>query len=271
MNIKNIPAKIYKKVFRVSELDKVVPAKDQRMLKKLDRYQPATFSFLKKSFTVVDADTFLGSYHEIFIDEIYNFESHTPSPLIIDCGANIGLATIYFKLKYPNAQIIAFEPDPNIYAALSANVRSFGFKDVNCENKAVSDVDAMLDFWLEGGHSGKVVAHTANHTSSQVKAVRLKTILQEHEKIEFLKIDIEGHETALIPDLAEELNRVEFLFLEYHSFMDGEQTLDTILAHLKRAGFRYYIQQAYPKKFPFINREIFYDMDFMCNIFCYRV
>ena len=271
MNIKEIPAKIYKKIFPVSELDQVVPIKDQRMLKKLARYQPATFSFLEKAFTVVDADTFFGSYHEIFVDEIYKFESHTSTPLIIDCGANIGLATIYFKLKYPKAQIIAFEPDPNIFKALSANIRSFGFDNVHCENKALSDVDGTLDFWLEGGHSGKIITPTADHVSSQVKAVRLKTILQEHEKIEFLKIDIEGHETTLIPDIVAELSRVEFLFLEYHSFFDGEQTLDTILGHLKTAGFRYYIQQAYPKKFPFINREIFYDMDFMCNIFCYRV
>jgi FkbM family methyltransferase len=40
------------------------------------------------------------------------------SPYIIDAGANIGLSIIYFKKKYPNSKIVAFEPDKLIFNIL---------------------------------------------------------------------------------------------------------------------------------------------------------
>jgi len=267
--IKDIIVKIKRKLFTLQQKNWAISNADRIRLKKSERYEGIKIHFLNRSFTVVDALTFWGSYQEIFVDEIYNYISNTKSPLIIDCGANIGLATIYFKLKYPDSRIIAFEPDPKIFAALQENIRSFGFENVTCKNEAVSDQDDYLNFWMEGGHSGMIVGNSHSDTT-QVKALRLKSLLQSHEHIDFLKIDIEGHEAQVIPDISEELKKVEFMFLEYHSFIGKEQSLDIILYHIKNAGLRYYVQEAFPKKFPFINKEIFHEMDFLCNIFCYR-
>ncbi|HEX4602645.1 MAG TPA: hypothetical protein VH724_01505, partial [Candidatus Angelobacter sp.] len=57
-------------------------------------------------------------YSEIFARESYWFTSNKPNPVILDCGANIGMATLYFKWLYPLAQITAFEPDPTTFNAL---------------------------------------------------------------------------------------------------------------------------------------------------------
>src|SRR5438128_1359887 len=50
---------------------------------------------------VPDATTFLNSVREIFVDEIYKFETNNPKT-IIDCGANVGLSAIYFKRLFPS-------------------------------------------------------------------------------------------------------------------------------------------------------------------------
>lgn len=57
-------------------------------------------------------------FNKIFKRQIYNFQIDNPAPYIIDAGANIGLGVIYFKKLFPDAEIIAFEPDPNIFAVM---------------------------------------------------------------------------------------------------------------------------------------------------------
>ena len=72
-----------------------------------------------QQFCVLDGPTFAGIYREQFHQEIFRFQPRSSSPLIIDCGANVGLVTAYFKSIFPDARIIAFEPDPSCFAALN--------------------------------------------------------------------------------------------------------------------------------------------------------
>src|SRR5690348_5460731 len=65
---------------------------------------------------------FYHSVEEIFVDEVYKCNFNSAEPYIIDCGANIGLSVIYFKQKYPNAKIIAFEPDKFQFDNLLQNI-----------------------------------------------------------------------------------------------------------------------------------------------------
>lgn len=263
--IKNILKKIYRRPLIIKDIS----YKDQDKLSSLKRYESAVITFMDVEFNIVDNVTFIASYLEIFKEQVYNFKTLAKKPLIIDCGANIGLATIYFKLNHPNATIIAFEPDPNIFNAMQKNINTFNFTDVTCLNKAVSNKAGTLDFSVEGGHAGKLSDNT-NLQRIKVEAIRLKEFLQQYSSITFLKIDIEGHEKDVIPDIAEELKKVDFLFLEYHSFLDENQCLEEILKYIKNAGFRYYLQEGYDKKNPFFGDEIFGKMDFMVNIYCFR-
>ena len=70
--------------------------------------------------------------------------------------------------------------------------------------------------------------------------------------------------------IVSELGKVKCLFLEYHSFLGQEQLLGNFLELISRSGFRFYLKEAYPKPLPFINREIFLNMDLLVNLFCYR-
>src|ERR1035437_596152 len=78
--------------------------------------------FLGYSVEIFDLETLFFFFVEIFVNNQYYFKSDTDEPIIIDCGANIGMATLYFNFIYPKANIFSFEPDPNTYALLEKNV-----------------------------------------------------------------------------------------------------------------------------------------------------
>jgi len=243
---------------------------ERNRLSSTKRFTHTQTKLFGKDFFIVDPLTFLSSLDEIFLKEIYKFETNSKNVIIIDCGANIGLASIYFKMKLPSAKIISFEPDPDIFNALKKNISSQQLDNIELRNEAVSYQNTIMNFHSEGGHSGMLLEEVSPTKNIQVKAVRLKEILKDLPEISFLKIDIEGYETFVIPDIADELNKVKFMFLEYHSFIDKEQTLDELLLLIRKAGFKYYIKESANKQFPFIQRELFLKMDLILNIFCYR-
>lgn len=221
-----------------------------------------------RKFRFDDSLGFLHSYYDIFIDDSYKFNTNQSTIAIIDCGASFGLSIVYFKENFPDAKIIAFEADQNIFESLSANIAAFNYKDVQLVNKAVwISEDETLTFANEGSLSGHLVSGPHEESGFQsVKTTRLKKYLQT--KIDFLKVDIEGAENTVIYDIAEDLHNVETLFIEYHSSLDEKQCLGDILSIVSKAGFRYYIKHANDyKKEPFVEKGTS-PFDLQLNIFC---
>jgi FkbM family methyltransferase len=213
---------------------------------------------------------FRHSYKEIFEEEVYKFPAATSSPLIIDCGSNIGLSLIYFCKNYPRARIISFEPDKNIFQTLKKNVSVFNFSNsIEFKNQAVWTENTSLRFFATGGMGGSVQTQSSESKEvMNVEAVRLKELLTQ--KVDLLKIDIEGPEVMVIQDCMPVLNNVENIFVEYHCGKGEEQKLDHLLAMLSASGFRYYIRQAYENmRYPFIQKHGEF-MDIQLNIFCFR-
>ena len=62
---------------------------------------------------------------KIFVDQEYDFLMDPPPVAIIDAGANIGLASIYFASKYPAARVIAIEPEQSNFELLQKNVAPY--------------------------------------------------------------------------------------------------------------------------------------------------
>lgn len=228
-----------------------------------------TVKFLGNKIIINSSFWYLHGLNELFVEETYRFNSENPRPKIIDCGSNIGLSTIYFKSIFPNSEIIAFEPDKDIFNILKYNLKSFNIKDVNLFNCAVWKEDGFINFNALGGVGGRIDRDKRCDTASKIPCVRLKNLLIN--KVEFLKIDIEGAEYDVIRDCSENLVNVENIFIEYHSMLVDEQTLDEILIILKKAGFKYYIKEAWNNQpFPYVNkRESLFDLQL--NIFGYRV
>lgn len=233
------------------------------------RFTHLKTNILGKQVILTDAYWYLFTYKEILHDEIYLFKASTETPVIIDCGSNIGLSVIYFKYLYPRAKIITFEPDPIIFNVLERNLCSFGFEDVIAYEKAVWYEEGSLSFLSDGGVGGRLSDQLSDGRTYQVQTVRLRDFLAEH--VDFLKIDIEGAEYEVLLDCADRLVNVDFLFVEYHSDSLSKQSLQDILRIIQEAGFRYHIKDANPIAHPFITQERNTYFDLQLNIFAFRV
>lgn len=210
----------------------------------------------------------LHALDEIFISEFYKIPFKSATPFVIDCGAHIGFSVLYTKLKFPGARIIAFEPDPKNFELLSKNIDSFNLKNVELKNEAVWIEDTELSFAGTGTMSSKIDVNSVSGTII-TKAIRLKHLL--NQKIDFLKLDIEGAEYEVLKDIAEELPNVEHLFIEYHGAFSQNNELIEILDTVSKNGFRFYLLEAnpsYPTPFTRIGQKPPYDVQL--NIFCFR-
>lgn len=235
-------------------------------LRKLPRFHSAEFMFFSHPFKIIDFASFFSQYQEIFITQIYKFNSDTPHPYIVDCGANIGLSIIYFKKLYPNATIIGFEPDPKAFSTLSYNIRAFGFRNVVLVNKAIWDKRSMLRFYSEGSDGGRVAVRGDTKHIISVKTDKLNQYI--NRPVDFLKIDIEGAETKVLKECQSVLGNITNLFIEYHSFSSETQTLDEILKILRAHSFRYYITRVgVESRQPFVYNNTWLQMDNQLNIY----
>lgn len=244
-------------------------------------YQKVLFFYLLKkkgqSFTIRlhgfkikanDARALVGMYREIFLQKQYDFKADSKSPLIIDCGANIGIATLFYKKNIPQAQIICIEADPAVADVLMENVKENNLQEITVIDKAawINENEKLL-FSNQGSDSGSVFG---TGSKIEVTTMRLKDLISSHKEIDMLKMDIEGAEIDVLEDCAEGLNHVKKAFVEFHSFPAKPQELEKVLSILAYAGFRYFVLPVRridsPFRFNFNNEE----MDLQLNIFAYR-
>ncbi len=218
---------------------------------------------------IPDVPSFIWQFYEIFYKRSYLFKPKNENPVIFDCGANVGTSCLFFNREFKDAIIHAFEPDPNVFKALSQNLERNAVDNVQLYNAAVWKEEGTLEFGADGADSG-AISQTSNETSIKVKAVRLKNLIEKEEVIDLLKMDIEGAEVEVILDCKDVLSRINHIFIEYHSYHNSSQDIDKIISVLNENGFRYYLENEASRKIPFINQKGKYDMDMQVNIFGYK-
>jgi len=240
--------------------------KELERLMEMPRFTQTNTILLGKKMVLADGASYVFMFNEIFQENIYKFKTSNSTPYIIDGGANIGLSTIYFKSLFPKSKIVAFEPDIKIFKILKENVESFGLKDVDLVNKGLWKENTKLAFNSEGADAGAINMDShKSKSSNKIKVVDLKPYL--NQRVEFLKLDIEGSETIVLKAIESSLHNVEKIFVEYHSYIGQEQTLNEIIEILKKNNFRLYISAGLSSKSPFITINTYSDMDMQLNIF----
>lgn len=218
-----------------------------------------------------DPKAFLYSVKELFVEEIYKFKAQDDTPYIIDCGSYIGTSILFFKTQYPNAKILAFEPDNSNFELLNNNIKNWDLKDIEIQNAAIWIDNLGVNFIADGNMASKIDEsnNTAHNENQKTKSVRLKDLLTE--KIDFLKIDIEGAEYEVLLDCESKLSFVENLFIEYHGNYNEMYKLNKILNILIENNFKYYIKEAgVTFEHPFYDRENIYDFNIQLNIFAFK-
>jgi FkbM family methyltransferase len=214
------------------------------LLRRSGRFQGFDIAYL-------DHASYMLAFREIFARQHYYFRPATDAPVIFDCGANLGLATIYFKWLYPLAKIHAFEPDPTTFKVLERNIAANHLGDVTAHNCALWDSDTEIQFFTHKTVPGSLRMSTnsgrIDGTESRVPGRRLSAFI--NQPVDLLKIDVEGAEHRVICELLSsgKLSTIRQLVIEYHHHIGGEPSrLASFLEMLERAGFDYQLSAAGP-------------------------
>ena len=205
------------------------------------RYTPGVIDIMGYRLHYVDLLTVAPQWKDTFVDEVHAFEPSVAAPRILDCGANVGIVTCYFKRHHPGARITAFEADPAIASALAATVEENELSGVDVVAAAVWDETGETTFAAEGADSGGIASEYRGSAQKRitVPTVRLRDVIAAENRIDLLKLDIEGAEHRVLADCEPELGRVQAMLLELHDFDFRERKTPGTLQLLSRAGFTY--------------------------------
>lgn len=203
-------------------------------------------------FSFINTEELEAIYKDIFIQKEYPFKTIVDSPVILDCGAHIGLATLYFKKLYPNARITAFEPNPRSFELLKLNIKQNNLTNIKLINAAISNKEGKIDFYVEKdipnpwGWGDSAVINKwyskEKNKTIKVKSLRLSSFIKN--TIDLIKLDIEGLEEIILKEVEGKLTLVKEIIIEFHgSSTNPSNDSSEILSLLRKNSFGYKISQ----------------------------
>ncbi len=122
-----------------------------------------------------------------------------------DIGSWIGPTAIFAARRC--REVHCFEPDPVAYPYLLQNIGRNGLSNVRAYAVAIAARDGIVRMASHGGNLGDSMTSMMNTAgmseTAEVKAMRWDSWLKEHRpgRIAFIKMDIEGAETEVVPDM----------------------------------------------------------------------
>jgi FkbM family methyltransferase len=162
----------------------------------------------------------LPMFTQTFIDRQYDF-AHPSPRTIVDAGANIGAASVYFAIRFPEARIIALEPDPSNYEMLCANISTFPKVTARCA--ALWSHRTRLHLTTAGRAKSEieVSAKSSRHSEPEVDGVSVADLLAEYEvpTVDLLKVDVEGSEKEIFKDAARWIGKIGTVVVELHEHL----------------------------------------------------
>ena len=169
------------------------------------------------------------SYEEILVDGTYDLGlvSFQPSA-IVDCGSHVGLFARLAAVRFPNAQLVAFEPDPDNCVYLARQFKSLGNR-VRLRKAAVSLADGTGWFEADQSNTGRLT----EERSARGRRVAIVDFRRELHPFRgqplLLKLDIEGSEEQVLPGCLPVLPQTAAIFLETHRGPDLRERLNQML------------------------------------------
>jgi FkbM family methyltransferase len=180
-------------------------------------------------------------FTQIFMSREYRCLDEVQDPgLIIDCGANVGYSSAYFLSKFPNARLIAVEPDPENFAMVLNNIRPFGGRATPiCSGVWSRQVGLVFseEPFGDGREWARTVGAARDGEDPALMATDIGTLLQESgfERISILKVDIEGSEAEVFGSNYESwIGKVDNLVIELH----GAKCEQIFAAAIAKQNFR---------------------------------
>lgn len=163
------------------------------------------------------------AFRMIYIDHEYGaLDGLDDVKLIVDCGANAGFASTYFLNRYPQAHVIAVEPDDRNVEMLRRNLQPYGNRTTIYATGVWSHTTGLVV--SKGQHGDQKewstqVRECRADEIADIQAMDLQTILQQSgfDVIDLLKVDIERSEAEVFSQNYETwLNQTRNIVIELH-------------------------------------------------------
>ncbi|TAE69399.1 MAG: FkbM family methyltransferase [Bacteroidetes bacterium] len=195
----------------------------------------------------VFTEIFIKKDYQSLIENYQKYSNNINPKVIIDIGANIGCASLYFKQNYPEATMVCIEAEKNNFLSLKHNIELNNsvdsYKNIYLQHNAfwITEEDLMIEENFRDGRDWAFAARPNAQKSTQtIKGLTIQNILEKYNfsKIDILKIDIEGGEKWILED---ELTmniiqkNVNTLFIEVHEEVITMKKTAEILANF---GFK---------------------------------
>lgn len=163
-------------------------------------------------------------FEKVFVGDDYQPGEIDDVRVIVDAGANVGYATLWFRRAWPAARIIAIEPDPANFEQLRRNVGHL--PGIELVQGALWGEDTELS--LQRSENGKPLHSWGTRTvepdsvpaaAGLTRAFTLDTLAATYglERLDYVKIDIEGAEKQVFESPARRwLERTRLIAVEFH-------------------------------------------------------
>jgi FkbM family methyltransferase len=157
---------------------------------------------------------------QVLLERHYEIPFHITPKVIVDAGANIGLSAIFFANKYPDATIIALEPELTNFELLQKNAFPYpNIKPLRAalwkDNRQINLIDPDC-----GHHGFQIMDGNLNNVAQcgLVQALTLDAVMERLgiRTVDLLKIDIEGAEMEVFQNSERWIDRVEVIMAELH-------------------------------------------------------
>lgn len=180
------------------------------------------------------------TFDQVFLRDQYHINIPFSPKTIIDAGANIGLAAVYFSHRYPNASIIAIEPSKENFEQVKKNIEQYPQIKAICSGVWNRDVHLAI-INTEGVKNAFMVAETTPDNPNAVSAISIETIMRNEGwyTIDILKMDIEGSEKEVFESSYEYwLPKTRMLIIELHDNMKNG-TSKSLFAAISKYDFSF--------------------------------
>jgi FkbM family methyltransferase len=175
--------------------------------------------YLRKGSSDISVFQEMFSYREYEID--FDFQPDT----IIDAGANIGLASVFFANRYPKATVIAIEPEKTNFEVLKKNTGHY--KNIHGLKNAISSQSGVTLSVVDSGggnwafRTEVVDSSQQAKVTDQVTTITIPDIMKKYnfKIIDVVKIDIEGAEGQLFETYQDWLPFTRCMIIELHDRM----------------------------------------------------
>jgi FkbM family methyltransferase len=191
-------------------------------------------------------------FREIFLHGEYSrFTSTKKDPSILDCGANIGMAILYFKKRFPHCRVLAFEPNPKVFECLRKNISDNELTGVELVHAGLSDEESLEPIYVDSRNSliSSIDPNRGGKDSIVVNFVKLSSAIDKR-KFDFAKIDVEGSEEMVARDLHVHnvVQNIDQYFFEYHhNIQNSEQRLSDFLKIFESHNYQYNLMSSYSR------------------------